>query len=171
MCAFENITRLLVPLIGNFNDGYRLGCKCRGLFNSGGLGGQLICQNDANYCLVNGELYCGSTALQLDFSLREGITDLNGCFEIESNLPSNLQIGPSERIPVCVNVVPTGTDFKFKSCNIEWAGEQCASCTVCANERDFKFDCSNVNVNPLGSPLVEGPTLTECEGFGFLDDI
>jgi hypothetical protein len=156
----------------NFNDGFRLGCKCRGLFSDGGLGGELVCQNDADYCLINNpiKLYCGKADLSLDFSLREGVTSLEGCFAVESNLPNDLQITDGT-IPICATVIPTGTDFQFKSCSIDWDGEQCASCTVCENKRDFKFNCSNINVNPLGGAVVEGPALTSCEGFGFLDDI
>jgi hypothetical protein len=159
----------------NFDDGFRLGCKCRGIYNSGaaleGLGGEFTCKNDAKYCVIQGPvpLYCGTVDLKVAFNARKGPTNIDACFNVKSGLPEGISGGEFPR--VCAKVVPNGPDFTFKSCEIKFGDKKCESCTICANKRDFLFNCSSINVNPAGTPFVEGPALTQCEGFGFLDDI
>jgi hypothetical protein len=160
-------------LIDQFDDSLDLSCECRGFFSGGGgLKGEMTCSSGDNYCLINDDPvdeYCGKVDVTVEFSLRDrGVTGLDGCFAVKTNLPSGVTVSPGGSLPICASVVPVdGEDFKFKSCAIDMAGKKCASCTVCDNQRDFKFDCSNVNVGTA----VKGPVLAECEGFGFLDEL
>jgi hypothetical protein len=159
-------------LIDSFDDSLDLSCQCRGFFADGGLKGEMTCASGDNYCLINDnpdDEYCGKVDVTVEFSLRDrGVTGIDGCFAVKSNLPSGVTVSPGGSLPICANVVPVdGEDFKFKSCAIDWAGKKCTSCTVCDNQRDFKFDCSNINVGAA----VKGPVLAECEGFGFLDEL
>jgi hypothetical protein len=160
-------------LTDQFADSLDLTCACRGFFSGGdGIKGELSCTSGDNYCLINDDpldQYCGKAEVTAEFSLRErGVTGIDGCFAVKTNLPEGVQVGAGGSLAICANVVPVdGEDFKFKSCAIDWAGKKCTSCTVCDNQRDFKFDCSNINVGTA----VKGPVLAECEGFGFLDDL
>lgn len=138
------------------------------------MGGSLKCQNDdKNICVIRGPvpLYCGNAELDVDFNARRGATKIVGKMNVLSGLPEGVSGG--ELPEITATIIPeNGLDFTFKSCEIKFDKTKCASCTVCDNKRDFKFNCSNINVNPTAGGIpVEGPALTECEGFGFLGDI
>jgi hypothetical protein len=165
------VTRACNQLLKAYNDTYGLGCKCEGKFNES-LGGRLVCQTDRQNCLVRKpvEIYCGDVDFVIDFTAVQGPTNFKGCLEIQGNIPEDLTAGDFP--PVCAKAVPYGRNLTFKSCEITWGNEPCKSCEVCSSKRDFKFDCSNVDINPSNIPgdtVVEGPTIQSCQGLGFLD--
>jgi hypothetical protein len=166
-------------IFSNFDDGFRLGCRCRGIYDDyfGGLGGKITCQIDDPFCLINRpfKVYCGEVDVTATFNTRKGISNVKGCIDITSDFPRNFPI-PIDEISefprACVSVVPTNEEFlTYESCQITFDKQVCSSCTVCESKRDFLFDCRNVNVNPaqdVEDTFIEGPFVTECIGFSFL---
>ena len=73
---------------------------------------------------------------------------------------------------LCIEAIPR-TDplsfLEFSECGIKFNDRKCSRCTVCDGNRDFSFDCSNVNINPtnLGG-FIAGPVTDVCFGFGGL---
>jgi hypothetical protein len=173
------IQRTCRAIFSNFDDGFRLGCRCRGIYEDirSGIGGKITCQIDDPFCLINRpfKVYCGEVSVTASFNTREGIGSINACIDITSDFPKNfpIPIDDVSKFPkACVSAVPTNTDFlKFESCEIKFDKQVCSQCIVCESQRDFLFNCQNVNVNPAQDvdPLfIEGPFVTECVGFGFL---
>ena len=166
-------------IFSNFDDGFRLGCRCRGIYDDyfGGLGGRITCQIDDPFCLINRpfKVYCGKVDITASFNTRSGISNVKACIDITSNFPKDFPI-PIDEISefpkACVSVVPASDDFlTFESCEIKFDKQVCSSCVVCDSKRDFTFDCRNVNVNPaqdVEPTFIEGPFVTECIGFSFL---
>lgn len=166
-------------IFSNFDDGFRLGCRCRGVYDDyfGGIGGKITCQIDDPFCLINRpfKIYCGEVDITATFNTRSGISKVKACIDITSNFPRDFPVpidDVSQFPEACVSVVPSNDDFlTFESCEIKFDDQVCSSCVVCDSKRDFKFNCTNVNVNPapdVDPTFIEGPFVTECIGFGFL---
>lgn len=166
-------------IFNNFDDGFRLGCRCRGIYDDlmGGIGGKITCQIDDPFCLINRpfKVYCGELSLTATFNTRQGIANIKGCIDITSDFPKDfpIPIDDVSQFPrLCVSAVPSNMDFlTFQSCEIKFDRDVCSSCIVCPSGRDFLFDCRNVNVNPaqdVEPTFIEGPFVTECVGFSFL---
>lgn len=166
-------------IFSNFDDGFRLGCRCRGIYDDyfGGLGGKITCQIDDPFCLINRpfKVYCGEVDITATFNTRSGISNVKACLDITSNFPRDFPVpidDVSQFPKACVSVVPATDDFlTFESCEITFNKQVCSSCVVCDSKRDFLFDCRNVNVNPaqdVEPTFIEGPFVTECVGFSFL---
>ena len=170
------IQRTCRAIFDNFNDGYRLGCRCKGVYNDGssGIGGQIKCQIDDPFCLIDHpfQVYCGEVTIVATFNTQEGITKIKSCIDITSDFPKDFPLDDITQFPrACVSVVPTNEEFlTFESCEIKFDDQVCSSCIVCESQRDFTFDCSNVNVNPaqdVDQIFIAGPA-AECVGFSFL---
>lgn len=166
-------------IFSNFDDGFRLGCRCRGVYDDyfGGIGGKITCQIDDPFCLINRpfKVYCGEVDVTATFNTRKGISNIKACIDITSDFPRDFPI-PIDDISdfpkACVSVVPSNEEFlTFESCAITFDKQACQTCTVCESKQDFLFDCRNVNVNPaqdVEDTFIEGPFVTECIGFSFL---
>jgi hypothetical protein len=166
-------------ILSNFDDGFRLGCRCQGIDQAffGGVGGMITCQIDDPFCLINQpfKVYCGEVDISASFQRRSGITNVKACIDVTSDFPKDFPV-PIDNVTqfpkACVSVVPATDDFlTFESCEIKFDEQVCSSCVVCDSKRDFLFNCTNVNVNPgkdVDPTFVAGPVVTECIGFDFL---
>jgi hypothetical protein len=186
---FNILTYLLGPLLeflvrstcrtilGTFND--ILDCRCRGIYSSfeEGIGGKVKCSLDDPVCLLYRpfRVFCGKLDSTITFNTRTGVSKIKACIDIVSDFPRDFPIPIDDvtQFPrLCVSAVPTNMEFlTFESCQIQFDNDLCSSCTVCESQRDFLFDCRNVNINPakeVEPTFIEGPFVTECVGFSFL---
>lgn len=114
--------------------------------------------------------FCGVATVETEFD-GSGFGPSEVCFEVVSNLPSNV---PTGNVPLflCIEVTPINapaTFLEFSQCAITFNNRRCGRCTVCEGHQDFSFDCSNVNINPTNSgDFIAGPAITTCVGFGTL---
>lgn len=104
------------------------------------------------------------------FAGETGFETLEVCFEVESGLPSTTF--NDDLLYICIEAIPLPDVFalfQFSSCGITINDRSCNSCTICEGNRDFRFDCSNIDFNPIGTGgFIPGPNLPYCIGFGAL---
>jgi hypothetical protein len=153
-----------------FNDS--VACDCIGKFNTSReyffrLSGEATCELSKPVCLIKNpsDLYCGNVNVDVDFIIRKGATNVTGCFDVKSNFPPEYPTPVKSPPSICVSVIPRGPKIStFKSCSVTYDGKPCTSCTVCQSKSDIKFDCRNININPVANSttVIQGPYTDTC---------
>lgn len=96
-----------------------------------------------------------------------GFLEAGISIDIDSNYPDGFPI--STDIPeLTVTAIPTATpSFGFSECAVKIGEEMCDNCTVCSNEREFTFDCSNIDLYKDNPDVFQypAPKVDECVGF------
>ena len=144
-------------------------CECAvsfgGLFR--GSTGNVECVNTNRRCLQPPDEFCASG--NVNFLLTAGIfvktvikSNITACYNVDEAtlpIPVSGDVGT-----VCAEFSTAG--FALDQCSITIGTESCATCTVCPSGADFKFDCSNIDLEKNASlGTVPGPQTETCIGF------
>jgi hypothetical protein len=143
-------------------------CSCdlsyAGLFR--GFDGNVDCTTTTERCLVPPSFYCASGGV--GFALKAGIfvptglnSNITACFTVKSGLPADV----ASIDEICFEFSTVG--LGFDKCSVTVGNAACKSCTICDTKRDFKFDCSNINLPVIKNSTftLPGPNISDCIGF------
>jgi hypothetical protein len=148
-----------------------LECECEASFTLvDGIEVGVLCGNAKEVCLLQNS-FCGTSTFSVDYGIRTGLGSGEACLKFDTLTPG--------LPPALVNLINIpelcikGTadrGLRFGSCSVTVGGTECQECTVCSSGLDVTFDCSNVNLNPIGSGALKipGPKVTQCLGIGLV---
>lgn len=152
-----------------------INCDCTASFNrANGMVVHAFCALTEAICLDPTEkIFCGTTNIEADFRRKTNKLGTTACLEIDTGLSIEID-GEQPQIPeICLTaqstVLAQRSVFRIDTCTIRIASRRCQSCTICDTGKDLKFDCSNIQLNPLfGNEAIPGPVLDTCVGIGFI---
>ena len=167
--------RLLSPLVGPACDlaQQTLGlqdtatCTCdldyQGVFR--GFEGDVNCVTTSTRCLVQPDLFCASGTI--DFELAAGLfvdtglnSNITACFDVKSGFPDGIVELDNE---VCFEFATKG--LAFDACTVTIGTNTCQECTICESGVDFKFNCTNVDLETANADVtIPGPATATCLG-------
>lgn len=142
-------------------------CTCdlgfEGLFR--GFVGDVNCETTERRCLVQPDLFCADGTIEFD--LKAGLfvdTGLNSnvtaCFDVKSGFPEG--IVELDNI-ICFEFATKG--LKFDACTVNIGDDTCQSCEICDSGVDFKFNCTNVDLETANADIkIDGPAISTCLG-------
>lgn len=142
-------------------------CECdldyAGLFR--GLTGGVACTTTEERCLVPPDSFCAAGTI--DFELAAGLfvdtgfnSNITACFDVESGFPDGLVELDNN---ICFEFATKG--LAFDACTVTIGTATCKECTICPTGVDFKFDCSNVDLESKSAEItINGPAITDCIG-------
>jgi hypothetical protein len=166
---------LLSPLVGPACDlaQEQLGlqntatCDCsldyQGIFR--GFLGEVNCKTTQQRCLVQPDLFCADGTIK--FELAAGLfvdTGLNSnvtaCFNVKSGFPDGIVSLADE---LCFEFATKG--LALDACTVTIGTSTCQECTICESGVDFKFNCTNVDLETANNDItIAGPAISTCLG-------
>jgi hypothetical protein len=148
-----------------------LECECDASFTLvDGIEVGVLCGNAKEVCLLQNS-FCGTSTFSVDYGIRTGLGSGEACLEFDALLPG---LPPALvdliNIPKLCIKGTTNRGLRFETCSVTVGDAKCQDCTVCSSGLDVTFDCSNVNLNPIGSGALKipGPKITQCLGIGLV---
>jgi hypothetical protein len=146
-------------------------CECDASFTLiDGIEVGVLCGNANEICLLQNS-FCGTSTFSVDYGIRTGLGSGEACLKFDTLIPG--------LPPALVNLINIpelcikGTadrGLRFGECSVTIGDTECQECTVCSSGLDVTFDCSNANLNPIGSGVLKipGPKVTQCLGIGLV---
>jgi hypothetical protein len=115
--------------------------------------------------LVQPDKFCASGTI--DFELAAGVfipTGLNSnvtaCFDVKSGFPEGIVKLDNE---ICFEFATKGLGFDV--CTVTIGTNTCQECTVCDSGTDFKFNCTNIDLETENADVnIPGPVIETCIG-------
>lgn len=143
-------------------------CECdlsyQGIFR--GFTGGVDCVTTKDQCLQPPGEFCASGNITFDLAaglfIETGLkSNITACFDVDeetSPIPVPGGIGA-----ICAKFSTAG--LALDKCSITIGTESCGNCTVCQSGTDFKFDCSNIDLEKNSAIVtIPGPKTETCIG-------
>ena len=145
-------------------------CDCdlsyQGIFR--GFKGEVVCDTDIPQCFLPPDLFCATA--ELKFQLAAGLfvdtglnSNISACFDVKSGFPDlTVPIADFDN-EFCFQFSPKG--LELDKCSVQISSKACTSCEICESGVDFKFNCSNIDLEKKSEVItVPGPEITKCIG-------
>ena len=144
-------------------------CDCdlsyQGIFR--GFKGEVACKTKSQ-CFVPPSSFCATGDIEFDLAaglfVETGLdSNITACFNVTDGFPNFLGTFLELDNLFCFQFKPKG--LKLDECSVKIGEKDCNSCVVCDSDVDFKFDCSNIDLESKnGNVTILGPNITTCIG-------